>query len=602
MEGSVRLQEWIHRLEMGAGARYLRWVLTVAAFTTFAVVYDALCFQNIRNPEAMDAGQLARNIADGKGFVTSWVRPASLGLLWERNGTNTAFLKGVHPDISNAPVYPLVLAGLLKATPAPGDLTAIKRFRVAPQDLFIALFNQALMGLGLLLVFNLALMWFDRGVAWMSVALFALNELYWRLSISGLSTILLIDLVLVLVWLLSRFEQAAREEASTGKVFAYSVAIGLTSGVATLTRYPLGWLILPILIFVGCCAARKRFSLIFVTLIAFALVVTPWVIRNVSISGWPFGTATFAVLQATQIFPADTLDRSLSIQLSGVPGYTVELFRTVLDKGTANIRDIVSSKLSGMAGSWIWGFFLAGLLLRFRNSNLSRVRWFVVGAIGLFVPVQAFIHSHSSIDSSPVNADNLLVVFSPFLIIFGVGVFFVLLESLDLPSKGVRYAILAGFATILSLPLALALLPPRPNPNAPPYYPPRIQQIARYVGSDELFMSDIPWAVAWYGQRQCAGLTLDWQNDFFQIHQQKSVNGLYVSTRTTDARFLSSWFANENEGWGSFLLQSFVRHEIPSGFPLNKSPEGLFANGELLLMDSERWATPGREAGKEKKD
>ena len=80
------------------------------------------------------------------------------------------------------------------------------------------------------------------------------------------------------------------------------------------------------------------------------------------------------------------------------------------------------------------------------------------------------------------------------------------------------------------------------------------------------------------------------------------MNGLYVSTRTTDARFLSSWFANENAGWGSFLLQSFVRHEIPSGFPLNKSPEGLFANGELLLMDRERWAAPDKESGKEKKD
>jgi hypothetical protein len=87
-----------------------------------------------------------------------------------------------------------------------------------------------------------------------------------------------------------------------------------------------------------------------------------------------------------------------------------------------------------------------------------------------------------------------------------------------------------------------------------------------------------------------------------RIHEQKAVNGLYVSTRTTDSRFFSSWFANENQGWGSFLLQSFVQHEIPDGFPLNKSPEGLFADGELLLMDRERWAVSGTRAEKEKKD
>ena len=57
MEGSVRLQGWIHRLEMGAGARYLRWILAVVAFATFAVIYNVLCFQNFRSSEAMDAGQ-----------------------------------------------------------------------------------------------------------------------------------------------------------------------------------------------------------------------------------------------------------------------------------------------------------------------------------------------------------------------------------------------------------------------------------------------------------------------------------------------------------------------------------------------------------------
>ncbi len=45
MVGSVRLQEWIHRLEVGAGARYLRWILAIVAFAMLAVIYDALCFR-----------------------------------------------------------------------------------------------------------------------------------------------------------------------------------------------------------------------------------------------------------------------------------------------------------------------------------------------------------------------------------------------------------------------------------------------------------------------------------------------------------------------------------------------------------------------------
>jgi hypothetical protein len=106
-------------------------------------------------------------------------------------------------------------------------------------------------------------------------------------------------------------------------------------------------------------------------------------------------------------------------------------------------------------------------------------------------------------------------------------------------------------------------------------------------------MSDIPWAIAWYGQRQCVWLTANGRRDFFEISDfQKAVNGLYVSTRTTDSKFFSNWFVGENQGWGAFLLQALVRRELPQGFPLKQSPEGLFANGELLLMDRDRWTAP----------
>ena len=165
MEGSVRLQEWIHRLEVGSGAHYLRWILAVVAFAMLAVVYDTLCFRNFTNPEAMDAGQLARNIAEGRGYTTSFVRPFSMALISGHRADKSTLLKEGHPDISNAPVYPMLLAGLLRITPAPGDLTGIKGFNVAPSDMIVAMLNQALMGLGLLLVFRLALGWFDRAVA-----------------------------------------------------------------------------------------------------------------------------------------------------------------------------------------------------------------------------------------------------------------------------------------------------------------------------------------------------------------------------------------------------------------------------------------------------
>ena len=49
----------------------------------------------------------------------------------------------------------------------------------------------------------------------------------------------------------------------------------------------------------------------------------------------------------------------------------------------------------------------------------------------------------------------------------------------------------------------------------PPYFPPEIQQIAGWMKPDELMMSDVPWAVAWYGDRQCVWLSLDCADGIF---------------------------------------------------------------------------------------
>jgi hypothetical protein len=89
---------------------------------------------------------------------------------------------------------------------------------------------------------------------------------------------------------------------------------------------------------------------------------------------------------------------------------------------------------------------------------------------------------------------------------------------------------------------------------------------------------------------------MNWRKDFFEINDyEKTVNGLYISTRTTDSKFFSSWFGGDNQGWGAFLFQTFARREVPHGFPLKRSPEGLFTSGELLLMDRDRWSVPDTE-------
>src|SRR5476651_1806255 len=120
------IQATIHNLEEGGGARCLRVAALVVTVLSLAVAYDMREYRNFSTPEAMDSAQLARNIAEGKGYTTLFIRPFSLYLVQTRNEAKVpgaltndlAQIKyGPHPDIANAPAYPVALAGLMKLLP-----------------------------------------------------------------------------------------------------------------------------------------------------------------------------------------------------------------------------------------------------------------------------------------------------------------------------------------------------------------------------------------------------------------------------------------------------------------------------------------------------
>ena len=49
------------------------------------MLYDWRCYRNMNTAEAMDSAQVARNLAEGHGFTTLFIRPLSLYLLEQHN-------------------------------------------------------------------------------------------------------------------------------------------------------------------------------------------------------------------------------------------------------------------------------------------------------------------------------------------------------------------------------------------------------------------------------------------------------------------------------------------------------------------------------------
>ncbi len=407
-----------------------------------------------------------------------------------------------------------------------------------------------------------------------------------------------------------------------------------------MTRYSFACLIIPVVLLLLSLPSPQKVLLVMASLAAFCVVSLPWAVRNFQSSGSPWGTAGFSVMEGTSLFPENQLQRSLHPAVSQVN--TGEYWNKLI----TNTHEIVTSDLPKLGGNWISALFLAGLLVRFRNPVLGRMRLFLLSSLGVLVAAQALGKTWLSTDSPEVNSENLLVVVAPMVFLFGTAFFFMVRDQLNLEGPVARGLLWVAFYAVVAAPLLLSLVGPHPSALVyPPYYPPWIEQKSRAVGEDQAIMSDMPWAVAWYGKRPSIWLSLKYidarseafKEDFSAIDCLQRIRGLYLTSKTLktmDIKALADWgrtetfdkdlelvrkmvtelgqaFVRDNvkqaeidklkaiysvvdknwlrgggNDWESFILGIFVKKEVPTGFPLNRAVGGIAP--EVFLTESER--------------
>ncbi len=613
------IQDLIHKFEE-KGGQGLRIVFVVLITLALLVAYNWRAFRNFGTQEAMDAAQVGRNLAEGRGFTTQFVRPFSIHLIKSHNqgriaslDTNTlsdlAQLKTAHPDLANPPLYPLFLAATMKVLPYDFEVNLTKPFwseanpnlrRMTPDELakapprvfaryqpdfLISLINQLLLIALAVQTFFLARRLFDKSVAWFSFVLIIGCEYLWRFSNTGLSTMFLMNLFLALIWLLVWMESEEREPVWSHRAQLWlALGIGLVLAAGTLTRYSFGWLAIPVLVYLGIFCVLRRWVIVTLVLVVFIGLLSPWVWRNLTESGTPFGTAGYALVDGTFTLTENRLARSLQPDFSGVTLFAL------LNKLSANAREILQNQMPKLGGSWVTALFLTGLLLSFRSLALRRLRYFLLATLLVFVVVQALGKTQLSVDSPEFNTENLLVLVVPLVFIYGAGLFFQLLDQMNLKIREFRYLVIGVVGIIACLPMIFIFLTPKTRPwQYPPYYPPAIQELSGYMKPSELIMSDIPWAVAWYGDRQCVWLTANADADYFAISDfLKPIKALYLTPLTTDSRILSEWVRPGLKSWPTFILEFLFNKRAPEKFPLRVAREGYFPE-QLFLCDWERW-------------
>lgn len=595
------IQDIIHKFEVGEGRRLVSIAAGILLFITILFLYNLREASGYASVEAMDAGQVARNIAEGKGYSTDFIRPLSMALLKDRRGETTSdpyVLNGPHPDLANPPVYPYFLAALMKVLPFDFEIPALrsKNFWRYQPEVWIGYANQVLFVLSGCLVFILGRQLFDSTIGWFGLVVFMGNDLMWRFSFSGLSTHLAILLFLCLVWVLCRLERTHpvetydEEERSrrtghgVGHYVGWGLVAGLLLGLLTLTRYSLGWLCLPVILYFLFYLSGRRLVVVGSTLLMMAIIVTPWLARNYDLSGKLFGTASFAVAHETPRYIGTELEKFLKADLDQIS------LSDGIRKYLRNTGSLVESGIPNLGGSWITPLFLVGLLVPFSNRSLNRLRIFIGLGLLSLATAQALTRTYLSEYSPEINSENLVVLFFPLICIFGSGLFFLLLDQLNLNFTGAQFYLSILMAFLACLPLVFRILPPRSSPVVyPPYSPPLIQRVGNWFQDDELLMSDMPWAMGWYGGKTSLWLTRNLEPDFFEINDRyRPINGLYLTPLTTDGKFVSDMIRNQSWAWGRLHMDITLRENLPKGFPLLHVDDG-FMPDQLILTDWPRW-------------
>lgn len=591
---AFRLQEAIHNFEEGAGKQLVTTFVAIVAMVAMVAIFDTVLFRNMTTPEGMEAAQLARNLADGKGYTSLILRPFAMELIQKRRHEMGNLVKENLPDIQNPPLYPVLLAGWLKLMPFSYKLQTGKTFTQYRPDFWIALFNQLLLLIAVWLVYRLAVRLFDPTAGWMSAAAFAGTWLYWQLAFTGHGTLLLVVLFLLLSEALFRADEAGSGETpSPGRVLAWAAIAGLCVGLGALTRYSFVWLIFPVMAFLLFFVKPSHVIPAVVALVSFLVVFSPWVVRNIHVSGAPFGLAGYAICQGTEAFPEDELERSIHPKFE-----TYDYLQEARRKVVNNLRDITATELQRIGGNWLGVISVVGLLIPFRRPALNRLRWFGILAVVFLLLAQAGGRTYLTKENPDISSENLLVIVAPLLFIFGVGLILSLVGQLRLTPPLLQYLLLVSIVITCSLPMILSFLPPLPYVSSvvyPPYFPPFFQRIGRLSESGtastwekELIMTDVPAGISWYSRCPSAPLTLNYRNDpadkvkddFYELSDyRRSVKALYLTQRTlknVQVRGMADAGKDLRARWENFVGFVLIKGKLPPEFPLQRWAETIW--------------------------
>lgn len=564
-----RIQDLVYNLDVGFGLRLVQAGLAFLAVLVLMLIFTATQFRGLDNAEAMDYAQLGRNLMTQKRFTTQYIRPLSLAFYRARTGRPTAQIAG-HPDLIHAPVYPALLAGGFYLGQA--SFRADKEVGVYPPEQWVVVpLNHLFVLLTGVVLLLLAYRLFGFRTAALSLTAYFLSHQVWKDSIAGVG-LPVVGFFALLAWYAALQGATARIRRPEWGVAAIWLGVAAIScGLAILTRYAAAVLLPGIALFVGLQYGRRSWLWALAFVAGALLVVAPWIARNFRLSGRPLGLAHYTALYNSRLSEEDLLERMANPPRLGLG----EQARALGIKWMTRMPELADRKLRQFGNGLLFPFFLAALFYRFVRRETHVFRWCVTLSMALLVLLAGFLGE---------SAERLLNIFWPAVIIYGFAFFFLLLERLQFPYRLLNIAVTSAVVALTAVPMVFAVLPPRAGVPYPPYYPPFVRHVSELLEPNEVMATDMPWAVAWYGNRYAIYLppSLD---DFYQINDYyQRISGLYFTTLTRDRPYTRMLKTHRDFRTWFPVLEGRIPAEFPlvHGFQLNNFDQ-------FFLTDRPRW-------------
>lgn len=558
-------------------------------------------FDGLTSARGIDQAQIAREIASDEPFNTKFLRPLSIFQVNKHRqnlGMETEISPTHFTDIFHAPLNPLLNSVPLRLFKEQWEYSADSGSSVYFLDRVIAGVSVLLFLLAILISYLLISRIFDTKIAGVSALVVLLSATMWQYAQSGLPQMLMLFLFSFGLYFVFKAIESQQEE--TPPYVWIALAAGFF-GLLALTHWLTMWIFFGLLLF-SAFYFRPKGVMSLLLLVIFAVIVAVWGYRNYQVAGDPLGSGIYTLKTGLAEGDAAAIFRNYDPeqQAFDTRGFVSKL----VVNSILQLEDIYKH----LGSILVAPLFFLSLLHPFKRPEIAHFRWCILAMWG-FAVLGMTIYGLPEFAKHSDNPEpnQLHLLFAPIMAAYGLAFLTVVWNRIGFETS--HPAVTQGHLIIVAVISAIPLILPMPknlrdgiNANKmqravwPPYYPPQIAVLNQWTTEQEIIVSDIPWAVAWYANRTSIWLPKT-QEQFREISDYVEDNdgqiaGIFLSPVTIDSPYISAISQGPYADWREVILHGETKAELeirllPRDFPFQ---EEYRLNSKLYFYsDRRRW-------------